>query len=756
MPFDPQDPRLTASLLGEIDDADRDAVDALLAADPDAARFLEGLRATAGRLTDALGAEPAPGLSIVQRLELESRLRVGNRRPLLRTVAGLAAAFLLALGGFGIGLISARSPDRLGRAGELVASAEIKASPMMDKSSIDAADSAMPAREQGRARLTEAEAQATPDGVPNDFALATEGTARKAELGARQKARAEGGFASESVEFRGFAGPAGPLASEPSNVNRAEVDRAALGMQPGLEAIAEDDRGSAASRIDERDTSGGMAGMGGAMMGGTAPSSTPSPEYTPTADSGLAVADRADQDKSEPPPNPGVAGQSGLEKETERAAQASSATREGAMLGGAQRLGQRPLNEGLSRSIVALQGVNQGSSRDQSPARASEALEAQTASGTKRARVTEPNVVEVDDLPIRQTTTRLVHPEPVIGVQIDMDGSRVLSTSNRRSFYYWNANSGALINTIRVDQGSMPEVRLTPAGALLVTNAEPQAAVEAGGPFLAVIEFPLIPLPLRTESLTLPMLEARLVAEGLPLEPPVSIAALVNAAPPPDLAPSDDEALAFEAEVTRAPWNIEHLLVRTTFRAGRAIEDVRAEIAPNPDRADRLRVLGIDPRPSPSGGQVSPEGLPMQAGDSVTLLLEVVPPQAPMLVEGGAMDLAEGLDGEPLPRKSPTAVELFGLRDSYAMPDSDRVERQTSVADTVTPIAEGTEALRRSVALGWLGLVLAGDVPDPIAALDGIAALIQPAEGEPDAFGRQFREVIERVRSMTGDRSGVE
>ena len=748
MPFDPQDPRLTASLLGELDDDDRAAVDALLAADPDAARFLEGLRATAGRLRTALGAEPMPGLSIVQRLELEGRLRGHRRRPLLRTIAGLAAGFLLAIGGFWIGLISGHSPDRPGRVGEMVAVAETDAAPMMDQDSIDATDSVVPPIEESRSRLSEQEVRATLDGASTDFAIAAEGPARKSRVEFQQRAKAEGGFAPESAESLGFARPAGPIASEPSTVNRAEADLAALSKQPRPEAIVEDDRGSAASRIVERDTFGGMAGMGGGMMGMNAPGSTPSPEATPTADPGLAVADRADRDTSVPPLKPSVAGRSGTETETERAAQAASATREGAMLGGARGPGQSPTNEEVPRSIVALQRDNLNVSRDQSPGRASESLEAKTATGTKRARVTEPNVVEVDDLPTRRKTTRLVHPEPVIGVQIDEGGNRVLSTSNQRSFYYWNADNGDLINTLRVDQGSMPEVRLTPTGELLVTNAEAQAAVGAGGPFLSVVEFPVIPLPLRTDRITLDMIEARLAVEAPPLEPPASIAAMVNAATPSELAASNDEALAFEAELTRAPWKIGHVLVRNTFRAVRDVEDVRAEIAPDPRRADLVRVLGIDPRPIPSAGRVSPEGVPMLAGDSVTLLVEVVPPQAPALAQAGAMDLP----GEPLPGAPPPSDELFVLRYSYNEPDSDRVERQASVAGMATPIAEGTEALRRSVALGWLGLVLAGDVPDATAALDGIAMLIRPAEGEPDAFGREFLGMIERVRSMVGDR----
>ena len=60
MPFDPDDPRLTAYALGELDAADRAEVEALLADSPEARRFVEEIRATARLLTEQLHQEPAP------------------------------------------------------------------------------------------------------------------------------------------------------------------------------------------------------------------------------------------------------------------------------------------------------------------------------------------------------------------------------------------------------------------------------------------------------------------------------------------------------------------------------------------------------------------------------------------------------------------------------------------------------------------------------------------------------------------------
>ena len=121
MTFDPDDPRLTAFALGELDDADRAAVEALVAGSPEANRFVVEVREMASLLSETLQAEPAPGLSIVQRIDLDAQL-VGKpsprnpqltRIPWRRVLSGLAAGLTLAVGGYGVGRLSspmARSP----------------------------------------------------------------------------------------------------------------------------------------------------------------------------------------------------------------------------------------------------------------------------------------------------------------------------------------------------------------------------------------------------------------------------------------------------------------------------------------------------------------------------------------------------------------------------------------------------------------------------------------------------------------------
>lgn len=68
------DPRLTAYALGELEPADCAEVEALLANNPEAQKWVEELRRTAGRLETELQAEPAPELNAEQAGAIEAEL----------------------------------------------------------------------------------------------------------------------------------------------------------------------------------------------------------------------------------------------------------------------------------------------------------------------------------------------------------------------------------------------------------------------------------------------------------------------------------------------------------------------------------------------------------------------------------------------------------------------------------------------------------------------------------------------------------
>ena len=104
MSIDSSDPRLTAYALGEMDERERTAFEALLAEDPDAQAEVEAIRGVAGQLTQDLAGEPCPELTAAQKQnvhdEAATRRSVPRLWRVVGTVAGLAAAACLLAGLF--------------------------------------------------------------------------------------------------------------------------------------------------------------------------------------------------------------------------------------------------------------------------------------------------------------------------------------------------------------------------------------------------------------------------------------------------------------------------------------------------------------------------------------------------------------------------------------------------------------------------------------------------------------------------------
>jgi len=94
VPFDPDDPRLTAYALGELEPAEVAAVESQLAACPESRRAVSEVCATAQLLTAELGREPAPGLDASQREAIEDQIRPPARARMPRRYrwAGWAVA----------------------------------------------------------------------------------------------------------------------------------------------------------------------------------------------------------------------------------------------------------------------------------------------------------------------------------------------------------------------------------------------------------------------------------------------------------------------------------------------------------------------------------------------------------------------------------------------------------------------------------------------------------------------------------------
>ncbi len=81
MTMDPNDPRLTAYALDELDAEERAEVEALLADDAAARAAVEEICAVAGMLTDALASEPSATLTEAQRAQVDQRLEAAAATP---------------------------------------------------------------------------------------------------------------------------------------------------------------------------------------------------------------------------------------------------------------------------------------------------------------------------------------------------------------------------------------------------------------------------------------------------------------------------------------------------------------------------------------------------------------------------------------------------------------------------------------------------------------------------------------------------
>ncbi|MBC8290047.1 MAG: von Willebrand factor type A domain-containing protein, partial [Planctomycetes bacterium] len=77
--FNPDDPRLTAFALGELDGADRTEIEQLIAASPEAAAAIRDIEQTIGVLNGGLAAEPAPELTEEQRASILSEEAVESK-----------------------------------------------------------------------------------------------------------------------------------------------------------------------------------------------------------------------------------------------------------------------------------------------------------------------------------------------------------------------------------------------------------------------------------------------------------------------------------------------------------------------------------------------------------------------------------------------------------------------------------------------------------------------------------------------------
>jgi Ca-activated chloride channel homolog len=92
--FDADDARLSAYALGELEEAEREEVEALLARNPEARAFVQGLRDTVAALEKGFSAQSSPGLTDAQRTSILATTARPVRRvwPRYAAAAGLAVS----------------------------------------------------------------------------------------------------------------------------------------------------------------------------------------------------------------------------------------------------------------------------------------------------------------------------------------------------------------------------------------------------------------------------------------------------------------------------------------------------------------------------------------------------------------------------------------------------------------------------------------------------------------------------------------
>ena len=81
MKITPDDPRLTAYALGELDEAGRKTIEAELKNSPECRRAVDEIREAAAQLTTELATEELPDLTFAQQRKIESQLRQPVEKP---------------------------------------------------------------------------------------------------------------------------------------------------------------------------------------------------------------------------------------------------------------------------------------------------------------------------------------------------------------------------------------------------------------------------------------------------------------------------------------------------------------------------------------------------------------------------------------------------------------------------------------------------------------------------------------------------
>lgn len=718
MTFDPDDPNLTAFALGELDDADRLAVESLLARSPEAARFVAEVRETAALLSGTLRKEPMPGLSIVQRLDLDARLgtvpvpsSTPRRVPVPRALFAVAASVLLTMSGFGIGVLVA---NRGQATGDRAVAFTPSARPGSIGSAVEAELELSEPSAEGSAEAPAPELDAAPQAVMMDQAdSVAEDEVRNPEA----EMLAMEAVPLESPE-QGFA------RSVPSRLKAREPRVPATAAAPSEDAMP--DQAEAAAKVALED---GLEVRGGGFGGlGSAGRTLDPPEAVP--------AIRQPEPSMVPPPAPLAeddAGRAGLDR----------------------------VRTNRPTAVVGTRGVDR-----------------RAGSNPSQAVTVQPgNVVEVVNLPERTIAQRFALGEPIREVLVDPTGELLLASTADRGVSVFDVETGALVQAIRVDQGPMPSARLGKGGELILSNRVAEIGQEPDGPISPSLWFsadrdPVALVQQAPRDRSLVEVVRSIMTGELPTGSGFPIDALVNAAGGVPFFPAEGAPLTEDGQVVPAPWNARNRLVRLTLIARPVgpnestenppvvAEDLRVEVVFNPDRVRAYRPIG--PEGKIVAGPIANEGgTPLRAGEVRTVIFEIEPMESPDVADRLARE-RENRAMAPFPGiEEERSLELLSVRRTYREPiEGEFRSFDDPVREGPNALADAPDHVRLTSALAWLGLVLRGELRARPETLEGIAELLESSGGSLQPEERQaLRELIgwaeqrEQARSEPRDDS---
>jgi len=244
-------------------------------------------------------------------------------------------------------------------------------------------------------------------------------------------------------------------------------------------------------------------------------------------------------------------------------------------------------------------------------------------------------------------------------------------------------------------------------------------------------------VPLSASSAGYGLLQRTLEAGQLPSPASLRIEELINAFAYHDAPPAGDLPVAQNAEVGPCPWAPQNRLVRmaVTTVAGPATAPVARDaslvVELNPLRVRAFRLLGYE-----SGGLGAPAPTDLLAGQTVTVLMELVLAEAPP----PALRYQQ-------PTAAAAAGELLTMRLRYrSAPNGPGRILELAVADSERTVEKTSGDFRFCAAVASMGLVLRQGPHKGTATLEQALALAEPAADDPPR--RQFVDLVRKAQSL--------